>query len=117
VQRSHDTITGLRSWLAERADGGRAVAGYGAAAKGNTLLNAAGGQATDITAVADGSAEKQGKFLPGSRVPVVSPPALTGTGAADVLILPWNIAPEIAPLVGELLPGATCWVAVPEMGR
>jgi 2-polyprenyl-3-methyl-5-hydroxy-6-metoxy-1,4-benzoquinol methylase len=115
AQRSHDTMAGLRGWLAERAaDGGR-VAGYGAAAKGNTLLNAAGVKATDIAAVADGSAEKQGRFLPGSRVPVVSPPALADTGATDVLILPWNIAPEIAPLVRALLPGATCWVAVPEM--
>jgi C-methyltransferase-like protein/putative zinc binding protein/methyltransferase family protein len=115
AQRSRETITGLRTWLERRTSEGRVVAGYGAAAKGNTLLNAAGVGESDITAVADGSPEKQGRLMPGSRIPVVAPPLLAGTGATDVLILPWNIAPEIAPLVRDLLPGATCWVAVPEM--
>ena len=115
ADRSRETISGLRAWLEQRAAEGGRVAGYGAAAKGNTLLNAAGVGEKDITAVADGSPEKQGRLLPGSRIPIVAPPRLVDTGATDVLILPWNIAPEIAPLVRELLPDATCWVAVPEM--
>jgi 2-polyprenyl-3-methyl-5-hydroxy-6-metoxy-1,4-benzoquinol methylase len=115
AHRSRETITGLRTWLESRTSEGGVVAGYGAAAKGNTLLNAAGVGEKDITAVADGSPEKQGRLLPGSRIPIVSPPELATTCATDVLILPWNIAPEIAPLVRDLLPAATCWVAVPEM--
>ncbi len=87
---------------------------YGAAAKGNTLLNAAGTTSADIRVVADGSAFKQGRLLPGSKIPVVAPEELP-EDADDVLVLPWNIAAEILPLIGELVPGATSWSAVPEM--
>jgi hypothetical protein len=115
ARRSQQTISGLRSWLDERSAAGRRVAGYGAAAKGNTLLNAAGASATDLVAVVDGSAEKQGKWLPGSRVPVLVPTALAELAATDVLVLPWNLADEIVPLVAALDPEAQCWVAVPTM--
>ena len=74
--RSHAAIDGLRDWLDERAAAGRTVAGYGAAAKGNTFLNAVGDAAGTLRYVVDGSAEKQGRFLPGSRVPVLAPAAL-----------------------------------------
>ena len=113
--RSRATIGGLRDWLDERAARGERVAGYGAAAKGNTLLNAAGVQASEIVVVADGSSEKQGKFMPGTRIPVVAPEALAGHDPADVLILPWNIADEIGPIIGRLAPRARRWVAVPEL--
>lgn len=113
--RSRTTIDGLRTWLDERRAAGARVAGYGAAAKGNTLLNAAGATCNDVLAVADGSAEKQGNLLPGSRIPVIVPSDLPAVAATDVLVLPWNLADEIVPLVGSLLPGAHCWTAVPEM--
>jgi hypothetical protein len=115
AQRSRQTISGLRSWLDERSAAGRRVAGYGAAAKGNTLLNAAGASAADLVAVVDGSAEKQGKWLPGSRVPVLLPAVLSELAATDVLVLPWNLAAEIVPLVAALAPEAQCWAAVPAM--
>lgn len=115
--RSQATIRGLRSWLDERAGAGTTVVGYGAAAKGNTLLNAAGATERDLLAVIDASVEKQGKRLPGSRVPVVHPSTLPDLAARDVLVLPWNLAEEIVPLVSALAPGARCWVAVPEMAR
>jgi hypothetical protein len=115
AERSRATITGLREWLDQRISAGECVAGYGAAAKGNTLLNAAGVEASDIAVVADGSSEKQGKYLPGTRIPVVAPAELAGFQPADVLILPWNIAAEIGPIIGELVPGARRWVAVPEL--
>jgi 2-polyprenyl-3-methyl-5-hydroxy-6-metoxy-1,4-benzoquinol methylase len=115
ARRSQRTISGLRGWLDLRASRGEPVAGYGAAAKGNTLLNAATVGVRDIRAVADGSPEKQGKFLPGTHVPVVMPATLADTEATDVLILPWNIAAELTPLIRQLLPGARTWVAVPEM--
>lgn len=115
ARRSRAVIQGLRSWLDERRTAGRTVAGYGAAAKGNTLLNAAGVQHDDLVLVVDGSEAKQGKFLPGSHVPVAAPSELASVAPDDVLVLPWNIAPEISRLVGELTPDAACWIAVPEM--
>ena len=83
---------------------GRTVAAYGAAAKGNTLMNAAGVVCDDLVVVVDGSEQKQGKFLPGTQVPVAAPTELAAYDAQDVLILPWNLAHEIAPLVQELSP-------------
>ncbi len=112
---SRSAIDGLRGWLDERRGQGRTVVGYGAAAKGNTLMNAAGVQADDLLLVVDGSEHKQGKFLPGSHVPVAAPPALAERAVDDVLILPWNLAHEIGGLVKTLSPDATCWIAVPSM--
>ena len=68
------------------------VAGYGAAAKGNTFLNAVGDAARTLRYVVDGSVEKQGKFMPGSPVPMLAPAALARDPVDDVLILPWNLA-------------------------
>ncbi len=95
--------------------GGR-LAAYGAAAKGNTFLNACALTAADILCVADRSPSKQGRFLPGSHVPVVAPDALAALRPDDVVILPWNIADEIAE---ELRPlrasGCRLWVAMPAL--
>lgn len=112
---SRAAIDGLRHWLDQKRAEGRTVAAYGAAAKGNTLMNAAGVVAEDMLVVVDGSEHKQGKFLPGSHVPVAAPPVLGEHAVDDVLILPWNIAPEIGSLVKALSPSATCWIAVPSM--
>jgi SAM-dependent methyltransferase len=107
-------LDGLRAHLA--AMRGRRVAAYGAAAKGNTLLNAAGVTAAAIAMVADRNPAKQGRLLPGSRIPVVTPEALLAFRPEEVLILPWNIVPEIA---GELRAlrerGGRLIVAVPEL--
>jgi hypothetical protein len=94
--RVRAVLDGLRAWLDEAAAEGRRVCAYGAAAKGNTLLNAASVSAADILAVADRSSAKQGRRLPGSRVPVVSPEAMLALRPDDILILPWNIETEIA---------------------
>lgn len=53
-------------------------------------------KAPAILAVADRSTAKQGRLLPGSHIPVVTPEALLAMGLDDILVLPWNIAPEIA---------------------
>jgi hypothetical protein len=94
--RARNTLAGFRAWLAAARAEGRRIGAYGAAAKGNTFLNAAGATAADILAVADASPAKQAKLLPGSRIPVVTPAALLAMPLDDILILPWNIAPEIA---------------------
>ena len=117
AERSEAAIEGLRGWLDERAASGRAVAGYGAAAKGNTFLNAVGEAARTLRYVVDGSAEKQGKYLPGSRVPVLAPAALAQKPVDDVVILPWNLAVELGGLVHQLAPGAESWVALPRMAK
>lgn len=74
---------------------GRQVVGYGAAAKGNTLLNYAGVRPDLIGYVVDASPHKQGRFLPGSRIPVVAEPRIPETRPDYVVILPWNLRDEI----------------------
>lgn len=93
VQR---TLGDFRAWLWRARVAGRRIGAYGAAAKGNTFLNAAGVAAEDIVAVADRSPAKQGRLLPGSRIPVVTPEALQALPLDDILVLPWNIGAEIA---------------------
>lgn len=95
AERVRGVVVELRAWLAAARAEGRRVGAYGAAAKGNTLLNTAGITAADILAVADRSPAKQGRLLPGSRIPVVTPEALLRLAPDDILILPWNIADEV----------------------
>ena len=74
---------------------GKTVAAYGAAAKGNTLLNYCGVGADSIEYVVDASPHKQGRYLPGSRLPIYGPEKLAETRPDYVLILPWNLRDEI----------------------
>jgi hypothetical protein len=115
--KSRSAIDGLRNWLEERAGNGRMVVGYGAAAKGNTFLNAVGEPARRLRWVVDASPEKQGKFLPGSHVLVVAPDALAHESPDDVLILPWNLETEISALIKARSPGSESWIAIPAMHR
>lgn len=115
AQKAGSAIDGLRSWLFERRKAGDVVAAYGAAHKGNTFLNAVGEAAKTLVYVVDASPEKQGKFLPGSQVPVLAPEKLGSANPSDVLILPWNIAPELAQRIRELTPYARIWIAQPVM--
>ena len=69
--------------------------GYGAAAKGNTLLNYAGVRADTLHAVADRALSKQGSYLPGSHIPVISPEALAAQDPDIMLVLPWNLINEL----------------------
>ena len=83
------------AFLTEARRAGKSVAAYGAAAKGNTLLNFAGAGAHLISFVADRNLAKQGKFLPGSRIPVVSEAAIASEKPDYIVILPWNFADEV----------------------
>ena len=80
-------------------------AAYGAAAKGNTLLNFCGVTPQDIAFVADRNPHKQRKFLPGTHIPVVSPEELMQAKPDYVLILPWNLRDEIR----QQLKGIETW--------
>ncbi|WP_159784570.1 class I SAM-dependent methyltransferase [Sodalinema gerasimenkoae] len=115
ADRSKAAIEGLRNWFLERKQAGDVVVGYGAAHKGNTFLNAVGEASKTLTYVVDASVEKQGKFLPGSQVPVLAPEQLALASPTDVLILPWNIAPELAERIRLVTPEARIWVAQPRI--
>jgi C-methyltransferase C-terminal domain/Putative zinc binding domain/Methyltransferase domain len=86
----------FRAFLAAEKAAGRRLAAYGAAAKGNTFLNYCGTTTDDIVAVFDASPAKQGRFLPGSHLPILGPEAVRDVRPDDLLILPWNLKDEIA---------------------
>jgi hypothetical protein len=85
----------LLSFLIAAKARGQTVAAYGAAAKGNTLLNFAGIRGDLLRFVVDKNPAKQGKFLPGSRIPIVEEDRLTEDRPDYVLILPWNLLNEV----------------------
>ncbi|MEM6496501.1 MAG: class I SAM-dependent methyltransferase [Pseudomonadota bacterium] len=85
----------LLSFLLEAKAANKTVAAYGAAAKGNTLLNFAGIRSDMIQFVVDRNPNKQGKFLPGSRIPIVSDKRLREFKPDYVILLPWNLMQEL----------------------
>jgi hypothetical protein len=106
----------LLSFLIAAKRKGQKVVGYGAAAKGNTLLNFAGVKPDLLAFVCDAAPSKQGKFMPGSHIPIVAPEALKAAEADFVLILPWNIASEVMEKTKHLVSTKTRYVvAVPEL--
>ena len=94
-QRAEAAKHALLEFLLQARREGKRVFGYGAAAKGNTLLNYAGIRADLLPAVADRAASKQGKLLPGSHIPVISPEQLAIEDANALLVLPWNLIEEL----------------------
>jgi len=86
---------GFRSFLKEARAEGLKVAAYGAAAKGNTLLNFVGAGTDDIDFVVDRNPAKQGHYMPGSHIPIVGEDRLVSDQPDRVVILPWNIETEI----------------------
>jgi SAM-dependent methyltransferase len=85
----------LLDFLTEQKRLGKRVIGYGAAAKGNTLLNFAGVTTELLPIICDAAPSKQGKLMPGSHIPIHSPTYLEQNIADFVLILPWNIKNEV----------------------
>ena len=85
----------LLSFLISARQGGKRVVGYGAPAKGNTLLNYCGVRTDFIEYTVDRSPHKQGHFLPGVRIPIHEPERIRETRPDYLLILPWNIRDEI----------------------
>ncbi|WP_191488627.1 class I SAM-dependent methyltransferase [Pseudomonas sp. FEN] len=107
---------GLLRFLLEAKAAGKRVVGYGAAAKGNTLLNYAGVRPDLLAWVADANPHKQGKFLPGSRIPVVSPERIEAEKPDYVLVLPWNLLQEVSQQQASVREwGGRFVVAVPEL--
>lgn len=94
-ERVKATKRRLLSFLVEAKDTGKTVAGYGAPAKGNTLLNYCGLRGDFLDYTVDRSPHKQGRYLPGTHVPIHSPDRLRETKPDLLLILPWNLRAEI----------------------
>ncbi|MFV0333140.1 MAG: methyltransferase domain-containing protein [Tropicimonas sp.] len=106
----------LLRFLLDAHAAGQSVAAYGAAAKGNTILNFAGIRPDLLPYVCDAAPSKQGKFMPGSHIPIVAPEALRANRPDYVLILPWNIAAEVREQLADLAAAGTRFVtAIPEL--
>ena len=104
-------------FLLDQRDAGKTVAGYGAAAKGNTLLNYCGVKGNELVRfVADLSPHKQGRFLPGSHIPVVDPARIDAEKPDFIVIFPWNLRDEVIGQLGQARSwGAKFVTAVPEL--
>lgn len=106
----------LLSFLIEQKRAGKKVAAYGAAAKGNTLLNYAGVKPDLLPFVCDAATAKQGKFMPGSHIPILTPADLLEQRPDYLVILPWNIAAEVEQQNAKLATLGTRFVtAVPKL--
>ena len=106
----------LLDFLRNAASQGKTVVGYGAPAKGNTLLNYCGVGPDSISYTVDRSPHKQGRLLPGTRIPVYSPDKITETRPDYVLILPWNLKDEIVEQMANVRGwGCSFVVPIPEL--
>ena len=106
----------LVRFLMDVRGAGKTVVGYGAPAKGNTLLNFCGIRTDLLEYTVDVSPAKQGRLLPGTRIPVCSPAKILETRPDYVLILPWNIRDEIIAKMSVILEwGGRFVVPLPEL--
>ena len=106
----------LLTFLIDQKRNGKKVVAYGAAAKGNTLLNYAGAKPDLLPFVCDAAQAKQNKFMPGSHIPILSPLELEKHTPDYVLILPWNIKSEVIQQNSNLVEkGVRFVIAVPEL--
>ena len=106
----------LLTFLIEQKRNGKTVAAYGAAAKGNTLLNYAGVKTDLLPFVCDAAVAKQNKFMPGSHIPIYAPLELRNRRPDYILILPWNIAKEVKEQNADLEKlGTKFFISVPRL--
>ena len=116
-QKKADKVKdGLISFLLEAKAEGKTVAGYGAAAKGNTLMNYAGIRPDLIPFICDAAESKIGQYMPASHIPILPPSVLDENTPDYLVILPWNIAEEVMKQNAHLVEKGTKFViAVPEL--
>jgi SAM-dependent methyltransferase len=115
-QKAQAAKFGLLSFLARAKCEGKRIAGYGAPAKGNTLLNFCGIRTDFLDYTVDASPYKQGTFLPGTHIPVYAPAKIAETRPDYVLILPWNLRDEIAPQLAHIREwGGKMVIAIPRV--
>ena len=110
-RRAENTKIKLLEYLIKMKKEGKKILGYGAAAKGCTLLNYSGIRSDLLPAIGDAANSKQGKFLPGSHIPIISPKEFYEQDCAAVLVLPWNLISEFK----VILKGKKLVTAIPEI--
>lgn len=101
------------SFLIGSQEAGELVLGYGAAAKGNTLLNYAGIRKDLLPIVFDAAPSKQGLFLPGTQIPIRPPEEIPLHDASRILVLPWNLSTEIEASMKKLVSTECEFVSLP----
>ena len=105
-------------FLIAQKKAGKTVAAYGAAAKGNTLINYAGVKSDLIPYICDAAKAKQGKYLPGSHIPILPPEKIKSDKPDFVLIVPWNIKSEVLLQLQREIPQKTEYVvALPSLSH
>lgn len=115
-ERVKATKRRLLEFLVREKDAGRRIVGYGAPAKGNTLLNYCGVGTDFLDFTVDRSPHKQGHYLPGTHIPIHAPDRIRETRPDIVLILPWNLHAEIRRQMADVTSwGGRFAVAIPEV--
>lgn len=115
-ERVRETKRGLLDFLIEARREGKSVVGYGAPGKGNTLLNYCGIRTDFLDYTVDRSPYKQGKYTPGTRIPIHHPDKIDQTKPDYVLILPWNLEAEITEQMAHIREwGGRFVVPIPEV--
>jgi SAM-dependent methyltransferase len=116
AKRVYRTKRRLLEFLIHAKDSGKSVVAYGAPAKGNTLLNFCGIGPDLVDYTVDRSPHKQGKFLPGSRIPILHPDRIRETRPDYLLILPWNLKDEVMAQMSQVRSwGGRFVTAIPEV--
>jgi len=115
-EQVHETKRKLLDFLIRAKRDGKRLAGYGAPGKGNTLLNYCGIRTDFLDYTVDRNPYKQGKLLPGSRIPICAPERIMESRPDYVLILPWNLREEImVQMAGIRKWGGRFVVPIPEV--
>ena len=115
-ERVKQTKWKLLEFLIEARRAGKTIVGYGAPAKGNTLLNYCGVRNDFLEYTVDLSPHKQGRYLPGTRLPILAPEAIDETRPDYLLILPWNLKEEIMEQMSHIRSwGGQFVVPIPEV--
>jgi hypothetical protein len=116
TERAMETKRNLLDFLIRAKRQNKSIAGYGAPGKGNTLLNYCGIRTDFIDYTVDRNTYKQGKFLPGTHIPIYSPEKIKETRPDYVLILPWNFKDEIMEQMSHIRDwGGKFVVPIPEV--
>ncbi len=111
-----DILNNFLLWLRSTKEAKGKIYGYGAAAKASTILNSIDVDIELISAIADASLEKQGRFIPPHGIKIISPTDLFSEDPTDIIIFPWNIKSEIAAYLRKNLQGQSrLWCAIPFM--
>jgi hypothetical protein len=115
-QQVHQTKWKLLEFLIQAKKEGKTVVGYGAPGKGNTLLNYCGVRTDLLDYTVDRSPHKQGRYTPGTHIPILQPEQIFITRPDYLFILPWNIADEICQQMADIRSwGGQFVVPIPEI--